>query len=794
MTRKAIILGAGPIGLVTGWELVKRGWQVDVYERQDIVGGMCRTWRWNEFYVDTGPHIFHTPDKALEKLWEDEFGDLFYKKEFWCKNVQGESFDKYFDYPLSFESIKQYPAELREIIEEELAQRNPEDKLKASTYFDYMQAEVGPTLATMFFQTYPEKLWGISTKDMTAEWAPRRVEFRKHKRPFYDGQWNAVGKYGTGAVYERIASAIKGLGGRIHFNHTVSNFGVQDNEVVRIDFTQGRSLVVSKNDLVISSLPITITSGFLGHKSALQFRGIRSVYLAYDVERVFPIGIDWLYYGDKRLLFNRVTEPKSLSPYLAPKDRTYLTAEITFTAGDEIACISEEQLIESVSSQIQLVGLADRSAVTSGSTNTESFVYPLMVSGYQEELAKAKSTVSRYHNLYSIGTGGEFNYADSQVLFEKAFDTVSDICRVDDKAAYVIRKLSGRKLAKIVDVNGRRIGEGEKAFVIAEAGINHNGSLRIAKELVLAAKRVGCDAVKIQSFDPNNRVSSEVKGAKYAEVVIGTEETIVEMFQRVSLTSDEQRELINFGLAQGIETFSTPFDSGSVDLLEEIGVNLYKIASMDLVNLSLLERVASTGKPVILSTGMSDVGQIDEAVETLMANGCRELVLLQCNSVYPSVQEEMNLKVMDTYRALYEIPVGLSDHTVGLTVAHTAIARGANVIERHFTLNRQYEGPDHILSSESEEMAALVGLAEAIPKILGDGRKVVQPSEYATINQQRKSLYAAVHIPKGTMISLEMVAVKGPAGGLLPRYMDICVGRVAREDIPEDHPITWQSI
>jgi sialic acid synthase SpsE len=240
--------------------------------------------------------------------------------------------------------------------------------------------------------------------------------------------------------------------------------------------------------------------------------------------------------------------------------------------------------------------------------------------------------------------------------------------------------------------------------------------------------------------------------------------------------------------------FSTPFDHESVDFLENLGVNLYKIASMDIVNIPLIRHVSKTGKPIIISTGMSTLGQVEEAVETVRQEGNQNLMLLHCNSSYPSVPEEMNLRVILNLQQLFDIPVGLSDHTFGLFASHTAIAIGANLIERHFTLDRTLEGPDHILSSEPEEFAELVQIAKRVPAVLGDGIKRIQPNEYDTLNTQRKSLYAACDIKEGQTINKEMVTIKGPGGGLLPKYLDIVVGRVATRDIKEDHPITWENI
>ena len=186
--------------------------------------------------------------------------------------------------------------------------------------------------------------------------------------------------------------------------------------------------------------------------------------------------------------------------------------------------------------------------------------------------------------------------------------------------------------------------------------------------------------------------------------------------------------------------------------------------------------------------------KVEDAVNTVKETGNTKLMLLHCNSSYPSSPEEMNLNVIKTLKRSFQVPVGLSDHTFGLMASHTAIAIGSNIIERHFTLDRSMQGPDHILSSEPKEMSELVRIANLVPFMLGDGVKKIQPNEYLTLNAQRKSIYSNCFIKKGQIISKEMITIKGPAGGLLPKYFDVVVGREAKENIEEDKPINWSNI
>lgn len=791
--KKAYVLGAGPAGLVSAWKLLENGYEVDIYEKLDRVGGMCRTWKWLDFFVDTGPHIYHTPDKTLAAFWEQEFGDLFVKGEFWCKNVRGSQFDEYWDYPLSWESISKYPKALKDQIIGELDLLDEEKKARATNYTQYMVAQVGPTLRKMFFDTYPYKIWGITTDEMTPDWAPKRIEFRQKITPFYHNQWNAVGKYGTGCIYERIAEKIKALGGRIHLNCIVSGIQTDAKKISLINFKNMPSVNV-QDSVVISSLPLTLTARFLGHFSPLKFRGICSIYLAYNKPSILPDGIHWLYYGAENIDFNRISEAKKMSPFIAPKDKTYLTVEVTFSKGDEIDSLEQEALVARISEQVEKVGLAKKTDVIAAIVNKEAFVYPVNYKGYQQDLSQAKAVVEQYQQLYSIGTGGDYNYADSQILFHKAFDTVAILTGKDSQYTQVIKDIPSSQLNKKVRLSSACVGDGEPVYIIAEAGMNHNGSLTLAKQLIDAAVDTGCNAVKFQTFLSNSRVSTKVKTVNYAETVIGLEETLAQMFHRLAMPFDEQKCLFEYAKEKEIEIFSTPFDKPSVDFLESMNVKFYKIASMDITNLPLIDYVAKTGKPIILSTGMSNLAQIEEAVNAVRQTGNANLILLHCNSSYPASPSEMNLNAIKTLKQCFNVPVGLSDHTFGLFVSHTALAIGANILERHFTLDRSLEGPDHILSSEPKEFAELVSIAKKIPQILGDGVKRIQANEFATLNSQRKSLYAAVDIESGVVITEDMLAIKGPGGGLLPKYKDMVIGRIAREFIEADYPITWDSI
>tara|TARA_B100000787_G_C16197963_1_gene302386 strand:+ start:456 stop:2840 length:2385 start_codon:yes stop_codon:yes gene_type:complete len=794
MKNRAIILGAGPSGLVTAWKLLENNWDVEVYEKLKLPGGMCRSWKWGEHFVDTGPHIFHTHDKSLENFWKKEFGDLLQEGSFWCKNVQGENYDQLWDYPLSWESISNYPENIRKKIMEEVKNLSPEDSARAKSFDEYIHSLVGNTLFKMFFSKYPKKIWGIESSEMTAEWAPKRIEIRQKILPFFHGQFSAVGKFGTGSVYERIKEKIISLGGKIFFEETINKINTMNNDIVSLETLSGKNINLTTKDKCISTIPITLTANLLGLKTDLRFRGIKSIYLKYKEKNIIPDNLHWLYYDNDKVFFNRITETKKMSPQSSPVDETILTAEITFSKGDKIDMMETKDLEKMVEQQVLETGLTKGKKFIESSSNTENFVYPVQTKGYNQELSKVRSFINKFNQLYSIGTGGEFNYADSQVLFHKAFDIVDILCERESRSNQVIKQINKNNMNKLININSRIIGDGNNCYIIAEIGLNHNNSIKIAKELIDHAVVAGCDAVKFQTYDSDSRVSNKVKSARYADKTIGLEETIGDMFNRLRLDEMKHKEIFEYARSKNIEVFSTPFDEVSLEFLESLNVNLYKIASMDIVNLELIRKVALTKKPIILSCGMSTLGQVEDAVNTVKETGNVNLMLLHCNSSYPASHNEMNLNVISTLKKNFQVPVGLSDHTFGLLASHTAIAIGANLIERHFTLDRSMQGPDHILSSEPGEMIQLVKISKMMPELLGDGIKRIQPNEYVTLNTQRKSIYTNSFIKKGEKITKEKIIIKGPAGGLLPKYLEIVVGRIAQKDIPADHPIKWENI
>jgi len=794
INKKVIIIGAGPIGLVTGWLLSKNNWKVEIYEKNSIVGGMCRSWKWKNFIVDTGPHIFHTPDKKLWDFWKKNFGHLLINGKYWAKNTYKDDFNELYDYPLSFESIKKFPNKHKKKILKEIKLISKQKNIKTRNFKEHVEMQVGPTLTKMFFDDYPKKIWGINTTEMTTEWAPKRIKFRDKILPFFD-EYTAVGKYGTGCIYEFLKDQIIKNGGKIHVNYQVTKFKKKNkNQISNIYFKNKKKINVENGTIIISSLPITLTSRLLGFNTNLRFRGVRTIYISVNKKQVLPKKCHWIYYSSKNIIFNRISEHKKMSKFVSPKNKTYLSAEIAYSKGDKIDNLKFEDVKKIVIGDISKIGLVNMSDIDGISENKEDFVYPVQHSDYKYELSKANSNISKYKQIYSMGTGGEFNYADSQILFNKAIDLVQILNNKESDRYQTVKKHYNMELNKTVKLGKTKVGENYPTYIIAEAGLNHNGNLEIAKKLIIEAKKIGCNAIKFQSFSGNSRVSNKVKSVKYSEKADGLQEDLHEMFNRLSLNQKDTKKIFNFAKLKKIDIFSTPFDEKSVDYLEKLGIKFYKIASVDLVNIPLIEKVAKTFKPVILSTGMSNLSNVEEAVEIFRRVGNKNLILLHCLSSYPANETEMNLNAIETLKKNFKVPVGLSDHFPGIEISLMSIGLGANIIERHFTLDKKLEGPDHILSSEPQEMKKLVYIAKNSNLIKGNGLKIIQPSEYTVINSQRKSIYASKNIKKNQRITKSNICIKGPGGGILPKYTDLILDRKTNKRIPRDYPITWDDI
>lgn len=325
-------------------------------------------------------------------------------------------------------------------------------------------------------------------------------------------------------------------------------------------------------------------------------------------------------------------------------------------------------------------------------------------------------------------------------------------------------------------------------YIIAEAGVNHNGSYELACKLVDEAKLAGADCIKFQTFKSENLVSHKAKKADYQKKTTG-DSSQLDMLKNLELSYDEFINLKNYCDEKGITFLSTPFDQESIDFLNTIDMPFWKIPSGEITNLLYLEALAKTGKPVVMSTGMCEMGEIEAAIWILQEKGAGEIKLLHCNTEYPTPYEDVNLKAMETMAKAFGLDVGYSDHTRGIEVAIAAVALGACIIEKHFTLDRNMEGPDHKASLEPQELAAMVSGIRHIEKALGNGDKTPSASEKKNISVARKSIVAKKAIKAGDILTEDNITVKRPGSGISPMSWYDVIGKKAIKDFDEDELI-----
>jgi N-acetylneuraminate synthase len=325
--------------------------------------------------------------------------------------------------------------------------------------------------------------------------------------------------------------------------------------------------------------------------------------------------------------------------------------------------------------------------------------------------------------------------------------------------------------------------ESGPCFIMAEAGVNHNGDLALARQLVAVAARAGADAVKFQTFSADRLVTQTAPQAAYQIANTGQTESQYAMLRRLELSAEAHQVLQAYCQELGILFLSTPFDEQSADLLDGLNVPAFKMASGEITNHPFLAHVARKGRPMIISTGMANLAEVETALEVVAQAGGPPVSLLHCTSNYPAPPDEINLRAMQTLRQAFNVPVGYSDHSQGLEISWAAVALGARIIEKHFTLDRNLPGPDHAASLEPDELGALVRGIRNIEAALGDGRKRPSPSEASTAAVARKSLVAARAIMAGEALGETMIHIKRPGTGLPPSALPYVLGRALKIDL-----------
>lgn len=328
-----------------------------------------------------------------------------------------------------------------------------------------------------------------------------------------------------------------------------------------------------------------------------------------------------------------------------------------------------------------------------------------------------------------------------------------------------------------------------KVFIIAEAGVNHNGDINIAKKLVDAAVEADADAIKFQTFKAEELVCESAKKAEYQIQHTEKSESQLEMLKKLELDVNMHKILIDYCNDKQIMFLSTPFDMKSIDLLEELNINLYKIPSGEITNYPYLKKIAGLRKKIIMSTGMSYLSEVKAAIDVLRENGAEDITVLHCNTEYPTPIEDVNLNAMLTMKKELNVNIGYSDHTIGIEVPIAAVAMGATVIEKHFTLDKEMEGPDHKASLNPEELKLMVKSIRNVEKALGKYEKVPSNSEIKNLAVVRKSIVAKSEIKKGTTFTEENIICKRPGNGISPMKWNEIVGKTAMRNFNKDELI-----
>lgn len=332
-------------------------------------------------------------------------------------------------------------------------------------------------------------------------------------------------------------------------------------------------------------------------------------------------------------------------------------------------------------------------------------------------------------------------------------------------------------------IGDKLIGQNKDVYVIAEVGVNHNGDVELAKSSIDAAKNAGADAVKFQTWITEKLVAPDARQAAYQTVNTGREQTQFQLLKSLELTQKNFRDLKQYAADTGIEFLSTPDEEESADFLSDLGVSAFKIGSGEVTNIPFLKHLARKEKPLILSTGMSTLGEVEDAINAIENEGNTSIILLHCVSEYPANPMECNLRAIDTLKHSFKYPVGFSDHTLGMDITIAAVAVGACVVEKHLTINKKLDGPDHSLSLNPDEFKVMVDKIRLIESALGNGRKIPSESEAKNKEVVQKSLVSSRAIRAGSIIEMADVVLLRASGGLPPNYMDIVVGKRLKRDM-----------
>jgi sialic acid synthase SpsE/protoporphyrinogen oxidase len=796
----AYILGAGPAGLAAAYFLSSRGCKVTVIEKDRVVGGLSKSYTIKKddktYICDTGPHIFHSPDQQIVGIWKDLFGSQLIEGEFFSANVKGEEFDELHPYPVSTEGLLEVLGEaVTRRIQAEIVAADGGAVAGALTYEAYVHQKYGPTLAGMFFTEYPKKVWGIPTSEMLAEWAPKRLEIREEIGPFYSGQYAAVGASGTGAIFETLASKVIAAGGSVRLAERVLGLSVENNQITKIRTTE-ESIAVRSGDCVISTLPLSVLGRFLGVSAQLDFRGITTATIAIRGGSLLPKEYHWLYFGSPRVRFNRVTASSKMAPLVAPKSESLASIEFCYSAGDSFSELSDSDIWSIVEADLEVAGLSKDKLISPIHIGREPYVYPVKSLQYQKKLVRLVSTVERIAGLFSIGAGGEFDYADNQIIFRKAKDLVDDLLLEETSnlikpwCSDTEKPEENSTRSKVFPEVWLKPEKNEAPFLIAEIGLNHNGSVDLAIQLVEAAKTAGADAAKFQIFRAANRVNREIRDALYSEKADGEGENIFELLKSCELTPDEFRRLRGIGDQLDMPIFFSAFDKESVRLAHDISPELLKISSMDLTNSEVIDAARDQFDRIVMSTGMSSATEIRQSLARLNQKQSKQVALLHCVSSYPLDPSDANLESIHWLVKNYGYQVGYSDHCLGWYACIAATCLGATIIEKHFTLDKRLKGPDHLHSITPEEFKEMAKAVRETSQMLECRGPNVSNIQFREMRRQKRGVYFRHDAQAGDVFQRENALITAPCLGLTTFEVEGYFGKRLVVDVKKGQPVS----
>ncbi len=786
------IIGAGPSGIALSYFLSKKNIKSNVYESDSTIGGMGKSWCWNNCILDTGPHIFHTPDPLIQELWLSEAGDLLKEGEYYSANLMDDK--SLHPYPVSMESIPSLPD--GDQILHELSNVDLANCSKATSFEEYVSLRLGNTLASLFFKGYPEKLWGIPTRNMLPNWAPQRISIREKNSPFYVDQFSAVARYGTGSVLERFAQEAQ-ENSKYNLNSKVVSLESSNDHssITSFKLDNGRNVQLSDEDFLVSTIPIPLLLSLFGIKSKLQFRGILTTYLLFENSSILPDPYSWMYIPQPNIIFNRITEASKLSSDVSPEGKSLLSVETVIAGG-----FHPKHYLESIFNRV----LKDFSKLQSNpliyspicdsTFHYEPFVYPISDLESTSELADARAYLEPFRNLITFGCGGDFHYGDMQIFFSKAQDVADDFAT--SSSSILLKPDFEKELTPLDDsklVNSNTSEETSIAVkVIAEIGLNHSGNIRLAKDMIKAAKDAQADYVKLQLYTTESRYSSLSREHRYAEGSLGEELTLPEEFNRSQLSIGDCDALIEFARSIDIGIFFTVFDNESLEYVKDRNIDIVKLASMDLNNYVLHEQVAKFSfGTVLISTGMSSINEVIRAVNSY-SNSSSQLVLMQCSSVYPLHDSDVNLFTLKSFANIQSNPslqLGFSDHTSDTLASLLSLSLGVKWIEKHFTTDRRLPGPDNKFSLTPKMLSQFTNDINRASMMMGSSSKSLLPTEMITYRAQKKTLVFPCDFSQGHHIKLSDLELSPPPIGMHPLEFEEIINPILKKKVSAGTPV-----